>query len=150
MTAVLCPDPQVVRIYPLSIAGGYNNGSYTHILGPAEYNERLFRDMDSMLALANKYGVRIIIPFIDNWEWWGGIRQFCSFFSVNFREFYRDDKVKLGFKAYVRHVLLRRNTVTGVLYKDDPAIMAWETGNELDYDDTGINPGLPTSAEVRK
>jgi endo-1,4-beta-mannosidase len=26
---------------------------------------------------------------------------------------------------------MRRNTVTGILYKDDPTILAWQTGNEL-------------------
>jgi endo-1,4-beta-mannosidase len=31
----------------------------------------------------------------------------------------------------VSFVLNRRNTYTGTLYKDDKAILAWETGNEL-------------------
>jgi len=103
-----------------------------------------------MLALANKHDLRIILPFIDNWEWWGGIRQFCAFFGVDFKEFYTDEKVKLGFKAYIRHILTRKNTITGVLYKDDPAILAWETGNELDYDSTGLKPELPSAEEVSR
>jgi mannan endo-1,4-beta-mannosidase len=39
----------------------------------------------------------------------------------------RDD-----FKATIRHVIMRKNTLTGVAYRDEPAIFGWETGNELD------------------
>ena len=31
------------------------------------------------------------------------------------------------------YVLNRRNTITGVRYGDDPCVLAWETGNELQY-----------------
>jgi mannan endo-1,4-beta-mannosidase len=34
------------------------------------------------------------------------------------------------FDDYVRAVVTRRNTVTGRLYRDDPAIMAWQLANE--------------------
>ena len=36
-----------------------------------------------------------------------------------------------GFKTYVSTLLNHRNRYTGVLFKDDPAILAWESGNEL-------------------
>jgi endo-1,4-beta-mannosidase len=31
----------------------------------------------------------------------------------------------------IKTVITRNNTITGILYKNDPSIMAWETGNEL-------------------
>lgn len=46
-----------------------------------------------------------------------------------------------AFKGYVRALLLRRNAVTGRLYRDEPAIMAWDLCNEpfSPGDDTGAN-----------
>src|SRR5262249_12396243 len=35
------------------------------------------------------------------------------------------------FKKTVDYIVNRRNTFTGTLYKDDKAILAWETGNEI-------------------
>ena len=35
-----------------------------------------------------------------------------------------------AFKTYVKKIINRRNTITGVLYRDDPTIMAWDLANE--------------------
>jgi len=35
-----------------------------------------------------------------------------------------------AFKNYVKKIINRRNTITGVLYRDDPTIMAWDLANE--------------------
>ncbi len=50
---------QVVRIYGMSIVGGMNNGTYTHILGKGTYNEALFRDLDRLLEVAHRMNVRV-------------------------------------------------------------------------------------------
>ncbi|HMO86883.1 MAG TPA: hypothetical protein PKC18_18395, partial [Lacipirellulaceae bacterium] len=47
-------------------------------------------------------------------------------------DFWTDEQLIADFEETVRFVLSRVNTRTGVPYKDDPAILAWETGNELD------------------
>ena len=39
--------------------------------------------------------------------------------------FFSDPACKRLYKATVRRLLLRRNSITGVLWRDDPAIMAW-------------------------
>ena len=40
-------------------------------------------------------------------------------------------QVIASFKDYIRHRLEHVNVVSGLRAADDPAIMAWETGNEL-------------------
>lgn len=35
-----------------------------------------------------------------------------------------------AFKTYVKKIVNRRNSITGVLYRNDPTIMAWDLANE--------------------
>ena len=46
-----------------------------------------------------------------------------------------------GFKRYVRRLLLRKNRYTNVSLVDEPAVLAWETGNEL----VGVPPAWTRS-----
>ena len=47
--------------------------------------------------------------------------------------FYTDADVVADFRAYVATILNHRNPHTGLAYKEDPTIMAWESGNELHF-----------------
>ena len=40
--------------------------------------------------------------------------------------FYSDNRVRAAYRAYVAMLLARTNTLTGVRYRDDPAILAFE------------------------
>jgi len=122
----------VTRTYVFSVVGGSNNPTQkSHINGLRQYDEDLFRDFDLVLKLANEYQIRLIVPFIDNWDWWGGTKQLAAFRGKQKGEFCSDSILKEDYKDLVHYVLNRKNTLTGVLYKNDPAILAWETGNEL-------------------
>lgn len=123
---------RVVRIYTLSIRGGKRNGDgLSHVRGPGDYDEELFRDFDTMVALCRRHGVRLIVPFIDEWDWFGGIDEFARFRGRTKAEFYSDPAVQADFRAVVRMLVTRVNTVTGIPYNEDPTILAWESGNEL-------------------
>ena len=39
----------------------------------------------------------------------------------------------LAFKRRIRQIITRRNSVNGIIYRDDPTILAWEIANELEY-----------------
>ena len=49
--------------------------------------------------------------------------------------FYYDPYVLAAFQKYVKAVVLRTNTITGVQYRDEPAIFAWELMNEPETKD---------------
>ena len=124
---------QVIRAYTLSVSGGRNNRiGPSHYTGPqAPLNEELMRDYDRMIALCGQQGIRLILPFIDEWDWFGGRKEFAALSKGG--DFYTDRKVVDDFKALIKQVLERVNTITGIPYNEDPAIMAWETGNELQH-----------------
>jgi mannan endo-1,4-beta-mannosidase len=44
--------------------------------------------------------------------------------------FYTHDRANASFRSYIKHIINRRNTITGITYKDDPAIMSWQLANE--------------------
>ena len=46
-------------------------------------------------------------------------------------QFYYNSQVIEDFKAYIRVIMTHVNRYTGVALKDDPTILAWETGNEF-------------------
>lgn len=110
--------------------------------GPLRFNEAVFVAMDHMLALANQYGVRLLVPFIDEYQWHGGIAELASFRGKTKDQFWTDEQLKADFKSIIAYTLNRTNTVTGVPYKEDKAILAWETGNELVPKAAGWTPEM--------
>ena len=102
-----------------------------YVEGPGKFNEKAFQVMDQVLATANKVGVRLIIPLMDNWKWMGGRPQYAAFRQKEADAFWTDPELREDYKKTVSFILNRVNTITGVSYKEDKAIMAWELGNEL-------------------
>jgi mannan endo-1,4-beta-mannosidase len=45
-------------------------------------------------------------------------------------EFYTDPGIRQQYKTWVQHVVTRKNTINGRLYRDDPTIFSWELANE--------------------
>ena len=123
---------QAIRIYTLSVRKKSDDPSIPrHVLAPNEFDEDAFRTLDKVLEVANAYGIRIIIPFVCNYNYWGGIEDYAAFRGKEKEEFWTDPQLISDFKATIKYILNRKNHYTGVRYKHDKAILAWETGNEL-------------------
>jgi len=131
---------KAMRIYVLSVEDPSDQACQrqTHILKPLaadgmpRLNEQAMEVYDHMIALADQYELRLILPFIDHWQWWGGRQQLAAFYGEQESDFY--DTRSRTYAAYldiIRQVITRKNTLTGRYYFDEKAIMAWETGNEL-------------------
>lgn len=133
LTAISQMGANVVRIYTLSVKKKDDPPEIPrHILGPGEFNEEAFQVLDKVMEIANETGVRVIIPLVDNWHWWGGIAEYADFRGKGKGAFWSDPQIKADFKQTISFLLNRKNAYTGKLYKDDKAILAWETGNELE------------------
>ena len=123
---------QVVRTYTLAVKKADDPADLPrYILGPGQFNEEAFKTLDQVIAAAHRHHVRLIIPFVDQWSWWGGTAELAAFRGKKPEEVWTDPQVIEDFKNIVTFVVNRVNTVTGVRYRDDKAILAWETGNEL-------------------
>ena len=107
------------------------SGTPRHVLGPGKFNEEAFRTLDEVLAAANRTGVRLIIPLVDNWVWQGGRAEYAGFRGKTKDEFWTDPQLIADFEQTIHFILTRTNTVTGVRYCDDKSVLCWETGNEI-------------------
>lgn len=82
-------------------------------------------------------------------------------------DFFSDEGIKEQFKEHLKYLLYRRNTLNGILYRNDPAIFAWDLINqprcECNIEEGGreggdcseecgasINAWIPEMAEVIK
>ena len=124
---------RVVRTYTLSVRKASDPaGLPRHVLGPGRFEEAAFVALDTVLDVARRKDVRVIVPLVDNWSWWGGISEYAAFRGKGREAFWTDPQLIADFEATVRFVLTRVNTRNGVAYRDDPTVLAWETGNELE------------------
>jgi mannan endo-1,4-beta-mannosidase len=68
----------------------------------------------------------------DNWYYtYGGVDEYVRWAGATGHEsFFTNEAVKSLYEQYVADLIARVNVYTGVAYRDDPTIMAWELINE--------------------
>jgi mannan endo-1,4-beta-mannosidase len=126
------------------------------------WNELMFEHLDRIVAMAGDRGIRLMLDVVDNWAHNGGVFQYVHWVtrehpeSVNTNlnpegveyhdQFWDNPYCRQWYKDYVTKLLNRTNTITGVQYKNDPTIFAWEIVNEprceSDYDGSTIHDWL--------
>ena len=132
LTAIKQMGGRVTRMYTPSVRKETDDSSIIrHVNEPGSFDEDAFKGYDKVLEIANKTGVRIIIPLVDNWWWWGGPKEYALFRGKMKEEFWTDSLLIADFKKTIDFIVNRVNTYTGVPYSQDKAILGWETGNEL-------------------
>jgi mannan endo-1,4-beta-mannosidase len=97
--------------------------------------------LDYVLYRAGQLGLKVVIPFVNNWSAFGGMDQYVRWRGGQFHDdFYTDPMIRTWFKNWIAHLLNRTNTYTGVQYKNDPTIMTWELANEPRCIGSGVYP----------
>jgi mannan endo-1,4-beta-mannosidase len=119
------------------------------MIKPFEYNEDILEGLDFLLVEMEKRNIYGVLVLGNFWHWSGGFAQYLSwldgkpipypsldggvswgvYMDYTFR-FYSNTRAKNWFKAHVKKIVERTNSVTGKPYKDDPTIMAWQLANE--------------------
>jgi mannan endo-1,4-beta-mannosidase len=149
--------------------------------GPGAWNEHALEALDYVVAAAREYGIRLIIPLVNNWDDYGGMNAYVRWYAqtettlskapvavpqqfvegaggrryavnvaggLTHDDFYRIPVIRGWYKAYCRMLVERTNTLTGVSYRDDPAIMMWELANEPRSSDPAGNLVYEWAGEV--
>lgn len=116
---------------------------------PGEYNETLLEGLDFLLTELHKRGMTAVICLNNFWPWTGGFAQYHRWFSDDeipypppatggswftyarySSRFYTNTQAIAAFDQYLRHLIGRVNSLSGLAYRDDPTIMAWQLANE--------------------
>ena len=101
--------------------------------------------LDYVIYKASQAGVKLILPFTNNWADFGGMDQYVRWRGLkNHDAFYTDLTIRGWYQDYIAHLLTRVNTYSGIAYKDDPAILGWELANEPRCAGTGLYPASST------
>ena len=133
LTTARMTGARVVRTHTLGINLGSPN-SLEPTLG--HFNNNAFASIDYAVAESGRLGLKLLVPLTDNWDYYhGGKYTFLRWLDVstadNGAAFFTDPTVRVAFKQYISELLTHVNPFTGKRYVDDPTVMAWELGNEL-------------------
>lgn len=112
---------------------------------PGEWNEEAFVHLDKVIAEARKNDLLVQLCLTNWWRDTGGVTQYLRWagitdaaddkypFGVNPERamlFYTHETTRRLYREHLEKLATRRNTITGVEYKDDPSIFGWELMNE--------------------
>jgi mannan endo-1,4-beta-mannosidase len=104
--------------------------------------EEGLRALDRVLHEAARRGLHLILPLMNFWSAYGGNAQWLRWRGVAVSDeeranperiaarFYGDPQLRDAYARHVATLLRRKNTITGVVYGEDPTVMAWELMNE--------------------
>ena len=159
------------------VGGDGENGVFSRIeptlqKAPGVYNDTLLVGLDRFLVELGKRDMQAVLYLNNSWEWSGGYGQYLEWatgekaliplvdgywpFMQQMRKFQTSEAAHQLFYSHLQKIVSRVNSITGKPYKEDPAIFAWQIGNEprCFSDDPEIRRGfldwLTKSAQIVK
>lgn len=111
---------------------------------PGVYNDTLLQGLDYLMAELGRRDMRAVLYLHNAWQWSGGYGTYLEWagegeaapaavwneYTQYHSRFVRNEKARQMALRHTRFIVGRTNTVTGLAYRDDPALMAWEICNE--------------------
>lgn len=78
--------------------------------------------LDAVVAAAETYGLKLILPLVNNWSDYGGIAAYVSAFGGSATSWFTDSASQTQYQTYIKAVVSRYTTST--------AVFSWELANE--------------------
>ncbi|MBN2815002.1 MAG: cellulase family glycosylhydrolase [Bacteroidales bacterium] len=115
---------------------------------PGVYNENLFEGLDYLLTEMSKRKMYAVLYLTNSWDWSGGYGQYLEWngygpslsvvdtnvswndFQAYTMQFHTCQPCIDQYLAHIKKIVSRKNSISGLPFKDDPTIMAWQLGNE--------------------
>ncbi|MEP7038885.1 MAG: beta-mannosidase [Acidobacteriota bacterium] len=112
-----------------------------------KFDAQVLDGLDLVLAEMGKRDMKAVVFLSNNWEWSGGFQQYLIWNNKVkgdkktrkltwdeqrdiVAQFYSCEPCKESYNQQVNLILNRKNKYNGKKYIDEPAVMAWELGNE--------------------
>ncbi|ONK69260.1 uncharacterized protein A4U43_C05F21000 [Asparagus officinalis] len=116
----------------------FNDGGPNALqISPGVFDERIFQGLDYVIYEARRNNIRLILSLVNNLNAFGGKAQYVKWAKAaganvtsSTDSFFSHPTIKRYYKDYVKAILTRKNSFSGVTYSDEPAIFAWELMNE--------------------
>lgn len=126
-----------VRSTTLGVSLGTKNAIEPHL---GNFNTEALDHLGFVVYVARLYAIKLIIPLTDQYDYYhGGYRSFLRWRGIsdtNSSAFYDTSSIVYqDFITYITTILTYTNPYTQTKLSEDPTILAWETGNELDGPD---------------
>ena len=140
--------------------GVYSRVEPTLQTAPGVYNDTLLVGLDRFLVELGKRDMQAVLYVNNSWEWSGGYGQYLEWatgektliplvdgywpFMQQMRKFQTSKEAQQLYFSHLTNIVSRVNSLTGKPYKEDPAIFAWQLGNEprCFSDDPDIRAGF--------
>ena len=141
-------------------------------VSPGKYNNNVLEGLDFLLDEMRKRGMKAVMVLNNYWNWSGGMGQYLvwakarnsipyppphpggswSKYQRFVSGFYTNKKAVALFNKHVEFIVNRRNSLSQILYKNDPAIMSWELANEPrgDWNVSGFRTWIHETAKLIK
>src|SRR5215813_1506725 len=112
---------------------------------PNEWNEKAFVELDRTIAEAARNNLRVQLCLTNWWRDTGGVTQYLRWagvqgayddklpLGINVERamlFYTNEEARALYRQHLEKIATRRNSITGVLYRNDPTIFGYELMNE--------------------
>jgi mannan endo-1,4-beta-mannosidase len=111
---------------------------------PGVYDQSVLDGLDYLIAQMARREMKAVMVLNNYWQWSGGMGQYVSWhektpipypgdyatFIAYVAKFYACEQCQTWFRDHIQTIINRTNPYTGLKYRDDPAIFAWELANE--------------------
>ena len=143
----------ITNLRILAISEGPEDGPYRiHPFlqdSTGKLNEELLKGLDLLLSEMGKRNMTAVVVLNNFWPWSGGMAQYVSWhtktpiayppidgagswndYQKYAARFYTIPEAIKQYHQVVEQIVNRKNSISQLVYKNDPTIMAWELANE--------------------